>query len=164
MKHRQDNTFIIEKNNMPYQVIPDMPEYQELLNQYNSNPELFEEEVVYRLSIEDIKAAKKAEAKYLVEESIYSVYPQHKQNNIGIFGTDEEKLAFKISYTEYLENKEEVYRLTREGFHIAICLDDHFVWNEEAYVLLRVFTYIITDDEKLYDTLKDYFQVLYIPK
>ena len=95
MKHRQDNTFIIEKNNMPYQVIPDMPEYQELLNQYNSNPELFEEEAVYRLSIEDIKAAKKAEAKYLVEESIYSVYPQHKQNNIGIFGTDEEKLAFK---------------------------------------------------------------------
>lgn len=95
MKHREDNTFIIEKNNMPYQVIQGAAEYQGLLNQYNSNPELFEEEIVYKPTLDNIKANKKAEAKYLIEESIFNVYPQYKQNNIAIFGTDEEKLAFK---------------------------------------------------------------------
>ncbi len=106
--------------------------------------------------------------KYYLVDYVLSLKdkPKKQKRLLNIIDNDitKEKLAFKISYTEYLDNKEEVYRLTREGFHIAICLDDHFVWNEESYVLLRVFTYIITDDQKLYDTLQDYFQVLYIPK
>ena len=42
--HRQDDTFVIEKNGYPYQVIEGMEEYQELLEEYEANPSAFEEE------------------------------------------------------------------------------------------------------------------------
>ena len=44
MIHRQDNTFVIEKNGLPYHVVPDMPEYAGLLAEYADNPVAFTEE------------------------------------------------------------------------------------------------------------------------
>ena len=74
-----------------------------------------------------------------------------------------EKLALKITYQDYLENKEEIYELTREGFHIALILDETFAFNEETKKLLKVFTFLITSHQALYDVLKESFEVLYIP-
>ena len=74
-----------------------------------------------------------------------------------------EKIAFKINYNDYLENKEEVYDLTRSGFQIALYLDETFQLNEESTVLLKVFTYVVTNNHELYNILKKQFQVLYIP-
>lgn len=44
--HKKNDTFIINKNNMPYHVIEGMDEYELLLEQYLHNPELFKEEVI----------------------------------------------------------------------------------------------------------------------
>ena len=61
------------------------------------------------------------------------------------------------------KNKEEVYELTRSGYHIAIVLDDSFVLDEDSKARLKVFTYVITHYDAMYDKLKDEFDILYIP-
>ena len=109
MKHRQDNTFIIEKNNMPYQIIPDMAEYQELLNQYNSNPKLFEEEIQYKPTKEEelvyAKAQKHLELKKARNEYLklnnYDFSENDKFNIMNLIGyTEEERQA----YIDFIKN------------------------------------------------------------
>ena len=46
-------------------------------------------------SLEEAKEKKLKELKKDVENYIYSIYPLYKQNNIAIFGTDEERQKFK---------------------------------------------------------------------
>ena len=91
--------------------------------------------------------------------------PKKKKRLLNIIDNDmtKEKTAFKIKYKDYLENKEEVYELTRSGFQIALYLDETFQLNEESTVLLKVFTYVVTNNHELYNILKKQFQVLYIP-
>ena len=91
--------------------------------------------------------------------------PKKKKRLLNMIDNDitKEKLALKITYQDYLENKEEIYELTREGFHIALILDETFAFNEETKKLLKVFTFLITSHQALYDVLKESFEVLYIP-
>lgn len=42
--HRQDNTFVIEKDGMPYHVVEGMAEYAGLLTDYSENPNSYTEE------------------------------------------------------------------------------------------------------------------------
>ncbi len=74
-----------------------------------------------------------------------------------------EKLALKILWKDYVTAKEEVYELTRNGFHVAIVLDDSFLLNDETMVLLKIFTYVITNHNEMFEKLKGQFDVLYIP-
>lgn len=53
--HRQDNTFVIEKNGYPYHVIEGMDEYADLVSAYRNNFEDFEEEQVYELTPDESK-------------------------------------------------------------------------------------------------------------
>ena len=46
-------------------------------------------------SLEEVKEKKLKELKKDIEDYIYSIYPLYKQNNIAIFGTDEERQKFK---------------------------------------------------------------------
>lgn len=61
---------------------------------------------------EEIKKMKLAELKREVEERFYKTYPLYRQNNIAIFGTDEEKREFKEFHdrvvAEYDEKVKEV--------------------------------------------------------
>lgn len=43
--HRQDDTFVIEKDEYPFHVTPEMPEYADLLAEYQENPQSFTEEI-----------------------------------------------------------------------------------------------------------------------
>jgi hypothetical protein len=58
------------------------------------------------------KEMKLRELKYDLEKYIYSVYPKHKQRNMGIYGTEEEREAFKQFKEEcaalYDENVEKI--------------------------------------------------------
>jgi hypothetical protein len=53
-----------------------------------------------KIDIEDEKGNIKKQIKSECEKLIYAKYPEYKQRNIGIFGTDVERLEFK----EYKEN------------------------------------------------------------
>lgn len=52
--HRPDNTFVIEKNFYPFHVTPEMPEYSELLTEFEQSPENFNED--FNPEIPDIEA------------------------------------------------------------------------------------------------------------
>lgn len=49
--------------------------------------------------LEELKQEKLVLLEKNIERAFYSVYPLHKQNNIGIFGTDEEREQFKLFHT-----------------------------------------------------------------
>lgn len=53
--HRENNTFVITKNRLPYHVIPGDPEYSKLLAEYNENPQNFTEEYKYTPSLQEFK-------------------------------------------------------------------------------------------------------------
>lgn len=94
--HREkDNSFVIVKNGYPYHVVSGMEEYVQLCEKYEINKDLFEEEKEVVVSFNDLKQQKLDMLKKDVEDYFYSIYPLYKQNNIAIFGTDDEKLKFK---------------------------------------------------------------------
>ncbi len=53
------------------------------------------EAVKHKITFEKLKQYKKNILKINVENYFYNNYPQYKQNNIAIFGTEEEKEEFK---------------------------------------------------------------------
>ncbi len=89
--------------------------------------------------------------------------PKKKKRLLNIIDDDivKEKMYLKVNFSDYLANKDEVYSLTKNGFKIAVKLDDSFVLNAENKELLRIFGYVITDE--LYDEIKDECNVIYIP-
>lgn len=57
----------------------------------------------------------------------------------------QEKINLKIQYKSYKENKEEIHELMRNGFKIAIILDDSFEINYSNIERLGMFNYIIVN-------------------
>lgn len=104
--------------------------------------------------------------KYLVEYQIgLKDKPKKKKRLLNIIDNDsvKEKMALMVSYTDYINNKDEVYEFTRNGFNIALILDDKVNLDEELLELLSIFTYVIVPDNDLYSKLKNHYKILYIP-
>lgn len=89
--------------------------------------------------------------------------PKKKKKLLNIIDNDivKEKVFLKIPFSKFMEDKDEIYSLTKAGFKIAIILDSSFVFEYENVMLLKVFSYIITDD--YYNELKNIYNMLYIP-
>lgn len=92
--------------------------------------------------------------------------PKKKKRILNIIDNDnvKEKLVLKISYDDYINNKEEIYELTRNGFRVGIEVDSKVEVTDELLVLFKIFSYIITDNTDIYNNLKDKYNLLYIPK
>lgn len=102
--------------------------------------------------------------KYLVDYCLnLKDKPKKKQRILKFVSSDivKEKIALKISVNDYLENKEEVYGLTRDGFKIALLISKEEELTEELLSLFEVFTYIITNNEKIYERIKS-DKVIYV--
>lgn len=82
-------------------------EYEEYNIKTNKNKEL---------SLLNYKNCKLNDLKKEFEDKFYLEYPLYKQNNIAIFGTEEEKKKFKKFYDEiikeYEARKEKINNLT----------------------------------------------------
>ncbi len=89
--------------------------------------------------------------------------PKKKKKLLNIIDNDivKEKVFLKIPFSKFMEDKDEIYSLTKAGFKIAIILDSSFVFEYENVMLLKIFSYIITDD--YYNELKNIYNTLYIP-
>ena len=55
----------------------------------------------------------------------------------------QEKISLKIKYENFLENKQEIYDLMREGYKITVILDNSFVPNFKDIESLKIFEYVI---------------------
>ena len=55
----------------------------------------------------------------------------------------QEKISLKIKYENFLENKQEIYDLMREGYKITVILDNSFIPNFKDIESLKIFEYVI---------------------
>ena len=66
----------------------------------------------------------------------------------------QDKISLKIRNEYYLENKEKVYELMREGFRFAIILDNSFEINYKNMENLKMFKYVLLNkDSKHYSQI-----------
>ena len=91
--------------------------------------------------------------------------PKKFKKLLNIIDNDivKEKICLKISYSDYSNNKENIYELAREGYRFALILDDSVNLDEELLELLSIFSYVIITDSRLYEKLRNHYKVLYIP-
>jgi hypothetical protein len=80
----------------------------------------------------------------------------------------QDKLNLKIKYKEFLENKEQIYNLMRDGYRFAIVLDNSFEMNIQNIEKLSMFNFIIVSKNlenyeelmKYEDKIKNMIKVL----
>lgn len=66
-----------------------------------------------------------------------------------------DKVSIKIKYEFFIENKEKIYELMRDGFKITIILDNSFKANYKTIDTLGVFKYVIVNKD-----LKNYNEII----
>ena len=85
--------------------------------------------------------------------SIVSPKPQTTRNKIlGILNVIDnsaiqDKISLKVRYEYYLENKEKIYELMREGYRFAIILDNSFEVDYKNMENLKMFKYVLLNRE-----------------
>lgn len=105
--------------------------------------------------------------KSYIIDYVFSIADKPKKNKKLLTYIDNdiirEKLILKIKYSDYISDKNKVYDLTKSGFKIALEIDKKFEFNEENVKLLKLFSCLVVSDSEFYDTIKDKYNVLYIP-
>ena len=57
-------------------------------------------------------------------------------------------LILKFTYSSYLENKNQINEWIKEGYKVAIIIDEKYNYEEKQKMWLEIFNYIIVDQEK----------------
>lgn len=74
-------------------------------------------------------------------------------NNPGI----QDKISLKIRYENFSKKKEEIYNLMREGYRIALIIDNSFEIDYVNIEMLKMFKYVIIDKQsKKYEEMMKY--------
>ena len=94
---------------------------------------------------------------YLLEFDA-SLFNKRKKLNmiLNIINSDpvKEFTILKISFSDYNNFKDDIYELKRNGFNFAVIIDNSYEENEVNYTKLRLFKYVIIDNEEYkYDSL-----------
>ena len=78
--------------------------------------------------------------------------PQKLKSLLNIInnGAIQDKICLKIRYEKFINNKEEIYSLMRDGYKIAIILDDLFELNYKNLESLEMFKFIIINKDLEY--------------
>lgn len=117
--------------------------------------------IIYQLvSREIIKniIAGNFEKDYIVDFPI-SIFEKKEKIN-RLFNTIDNEciknnLVIKIYYADYLKYKDEIGNWIKEGYRVAIVLDNTFDYDNKSKMWLDIFSYIITDSDNLMDIEKD---------
>lgn len=68
----------------------------------------------------------------------------------------QEKMILKLQYEDYLVHKEKIHDLLRDGYKIAVILDDSFAINSRNVQILDIFKYaIINKQSESYEKIKE---------
>lgn len=114
----------------------------------------------YLISAEVIKDILKGNFKkqYIIEFEPTLLKKQKKKKSIlNIINNPaiQDKVNFKIKYADFIENKDEIYELMRNGFKFAIIIDDAMEVNYTNLSKLNAFNYII-----IHKKLKYYNEIM----
>jgi hypothetical protein len=78
-------------------------------------------------------------------------------NNPGI----QDKISLKIKYEKFCNKKEEIYKLMREGYRIALIIDNSFKVDYVNIEMLKMFKYVIIDRQlDNYEKIMEYRSLL----
>ena len=107
------------------------------------------------ISIEAIQDILKGNFKrqYIIEFEISLLKKKRKMTTIlNIINNPavQDKINLKITYKEFLTNKEEIYELMRDGFRFAVVLDSSFEHVYSNFERLNVFNYTIASKKLEY--------------
>lgn len=100
------------------------------------------------------------DTKYLVSFPSSLIGKRNKLNNLSkVIDSDylKERIILKVLYSDYLTKKDEYDDLIRDGYSLAIIIDDEI---SDNVTLLNIFMYIIIDDEKYIEVLKKFDNVI----
>ena len=67
----------------------------------------------------------------------------------------QEKISLKIKYEQFIENKETIYELMREGYKISVVLDNSFEATFKDIEVLKMFQFVIINSN-----LKKYEEII----
>lgn len=72
-----------------------------------------------------------------------------------------DRMIIKIQYSEYLAKKDDYDKLIHDGYSLAVIIDEDIKGNT---VLLKIFTYILIEDEKYQKVLEEFDNVILLSK
>ena len=89
--------------------------------------------------------------------------PQKLKNLLNIINNPgiQDKICLKIRYENFSKKKEEIYNLMREGYRIALIIDNSFEIDYVNIEMLKMFKYVIIDKQsKKYEEMAEYISLL----
>lgn len=72
-----------------------------------------------------------------------------------------ERMILKVFYSEYLDKKDEYDKLIHDGYSLAVIIDGNI---DDSLVLLKIFTYIIVENEKQEKELKEFDNIIVVSR
>ena len=68
-----------------------------------------------------------------------------------------ERMVLKVLYSEYLKKKDNYDTLIRDGYSLAVILDDNTINNT---IILKIFSYILIEKDRYTKALDDFNNVI----
>ena len=153
IKTNKKNVYFVElKNNIKFKKIYSSYSINKVYNSglVNEQKDFI---IYYQISIEILKNAiiGNFNQEYIVDFPLSIL--EKKQKTIRLFNTINNEmiknnLILKFTYYSYLENKDQINEWIKEGYKVAIIIDEKYNYEEKQKMWLEIFNYIIVDQEK----------------
>ena len=153
IKTNKKNVYFVElKNNIKFNKIYSSYSINKVYNSglVNEQKDFI---IYYQISIEILKNAiiGNFNQEYIVDFPLSIL--EKKQKTIRLFNTINNEmiknnLILKFTYSSYLENKDQINEWIKEGYKVAIIIDEKYNYEEKQKMWLEIFNYIIVDQEK----------------
>ena len=153
IKTNKKNVYFVElKNNIKFNKIYSSYSINKVYNSglVNEQKDFI---IYYQISIEILKNAIIGNFKqeYIVDFPLSIL--EKKQKTIRLFNIIDNEmiknnLILKFTYSSYLENKDQINEWIKEGYKVAITIDEKYNYEEKQKMWLEIFNYIIVDQEK----------------
>ena len=153
IKTNKKNVYFVElKNNIKFNKIYSSYSINKVYNSglVNEQKDFI---IYYQISIEILKNAiiGNFNQEYIVDFPLSIL--EKKQKTIRLFNTINNEmiknnLILKFTYYSYLENKDQINEWIKEGYKVAIIIDEKYNYEEKQKMWLEIFNYIIVDQEK----------------
>lgn len=153
IKTNKKNVYFVElKNNIKFNKIYSSYSINKVYNSglVNEQKDFI---IYYQISIEILKNAiiGNFNQEYIVDFPLSIL--EKKQKTIRLFNIINNEmiknsLILKFTYSSYLENKNQINEWVKEGYKVAIIIDEKYNYEEKQKMWLEIFNYIIVDQEK----------------
>lgn len=153
IKTNKKNVYFVElKNNIKFNKIYSSYSINKVYNSglVNEQKDFI---IYYQISIEILKNAiiGNFNQEYIVDFPLSIL--EKKQKTIRLFSIINNEmiknsLILKFTYSSYLENKDQINEWIKEGYKVAIIIDEKYNYEEKQKMWLEIFNYIIVDQEK----------------